>query len=77
MIRAMVLLGIDADRWSPIDPLVALAWAVHGEAKPRQNTVNPPLPAARLDLLRAHWLNQTGAQLDVAFSAALLPTPLP
>ena len=77
MIRAMVLLGIDADRWSPIDPLVALAWGVHGEAKPRQNTVNPPLPAARLDVLRAHWLNQTPAQLDAAFSAGLLPTPLP
>jgi Ferritin-like len=77
MIRSMVLLGIDADRWPAIDPLVALAWAVHGEAKPRQNTVNPPLPAARLGLLRAHWLSQTPAQLDVAFSAALLPMPLP
>jgi hypothetical protein len=73
MIRSMTLLGIDADRWSAIDPLVALAWAVHGEARPRQNTVNPPLPAARLDVLRAHWLAQTPAQLDVAFSAALLP----
>ena len=27
IIRAMTLLGIDADRWNAIDPLVALAWA--------------------------------------------------
>ena len=77
IIRAMTELGIDADRWNAIDRLVTLACGVHGEAKPRQNTVNPPLPAARLDVLRAHWLNQTPAQLDAAFSAGLLPTPLP
>ncbi len=75
--RAMVLLGIDADRWSAIDRLVALAWAIHAEAQPQQDTHNPPLPESRLVALRAHWLTRTDDQLDEAFSAGDFPTPVP
>lgn len=77
MIRAMTVLDIDADRWQAIHPLVALAWAIHAEARPRQNTVNPPLPAARLTTLRSHWLTRTPDQLDDAFSVAPFPPPVP
>ena len=44
IIRAMTMLGIDADRWNAIDRLVALAWAIHAEAQPTQDADNPPLP---------------------------------
>jgi hypothetical protein len=77
IIRAMVLLGIDAERWSAINRLVALAWEIHADAQPQQDTHNPPLPESRLVALRAHWLTRTDDQLDEAFSAGDFPPPVP
>lgn len=77
IIRSMTLLGIDAARWSAIDRLVALGWAVQAEAQPTQDATNPPLAQARLVALRAHWLTRTDDELDEAFSAGGLPTPVP
>jgi len=76
IIRAMTVLDVDAERWQAIDRLVALAWAVHAEAQPTQDTANPPLPEARLAALRAHWLTRTSDQLDDAFSVFPFPAPV-
>jgi hypothetical protein len=76
IIRAMTVLDIDPERWQAIDRLVALAWAVHAEAQPAQDTANPPLPEARLVALRAHWLTRTPDQLDDAFSVFPFPAPV-
>jgi hypothetical protein len=77
ILRAMTLLGIDADRWNAIDRLVGLAWAIHAETQPTQDATNPPLPAARLDALRAHWLARSPDELDAAFSVFPFPQPVP
>ncbi|WP_448624577.1 ferritin-like domain-containing protein [Geodermatophilus sp. URMC 64] len=77
ILRAMTLLGIDADRWNAIDRFVGLAWAIHAEAQPVQDTNNPPLPQARLAALRAHWLALGPDQLDDAFSVFPFPPPVP
>jgi len=77
LLRAMTLLGIDADRWNALDRLVALAWAIHAEAQPVQDAHNPPLPEARLAALRAHWLALGPDQLDAAFSVFPFPQPVP
>ncbi|MGH3926513.1 MAG: hypothetical protein ACRDTT_27230, partial [Pseudonocardiaceae bacterium] len=67
IIRAMILLDIDAGEWAEISRLVALAWAIHAAARPRQDTHNPPLPDSRLAELRAIWLAASTEQLDAAF----------
>jgi hypothetical protein len=77
MIRAMTVLGVDADRWDAIDRLLALAWAIHAEAQPMQDTMNPRLSAARLVALRAHWLSLSPDDLDDAFSVFPFPQPVP
>lgn len=77
IIRAMTLLGIDADRWAAIDRLLGLAWAIHAEAQPLQDTVNPQLPEARLVALRAHWLTRSDDEMDAAFSVFPFPPPVP
>ncbi len=77
IIRAMVVLGIDADRWRSIGAHVALAWAVQSEARPRQNRHNTPLPAARLATLRTVWLARTEDEIDAAFASGPIPAPVP
>jgi hypothetical protein len=77
IIRAMTVLGIDADRWNAIDRLAALAWAIHAEAQPMQDTMNPRLPEQRLAALRAHWLGLDPDELDEAFSLFPFPAPVP
>jgi hypothetical protein len=75
IIRATTLLGIDTDRWNAIDRLVALGWAIHAEAQPTQDAANPPLPQARLAVLRADWLARTPDELDAAFDGFPFPPP--
>jgi hypothetical protein len=77
IIRAMTVLDIDADRWNAIDRLVALAWAIHAESQPRQDTRNPAPPQARLTALRTHWLALSPDKLDDAFDAFPFPPPAP
>jgi hypothetical protein len=77
IIRAMTVLGIDADRWNAIDRLAGLAWAIHAEAQPMQDTMNPRLPEQRLAALRAHWLALDPDELDEAFSDFPFPAPVP
>jgi hypothetical protein len=73
LIRAMVVLGIDAAEWEAIDPLVALAWAIQSEAKPLQDTQNPRLETTRLETLRGVWLSKDAAALDAAFDSYPYP----
>jgi Ferritin-like len=73
IIRAMVLLEIDATRWTELDRLVGLAWAIHAKAIPIQDTHNPPLPEATLTALRARWLAHTQDKLDTAFDSSPFP----
>ena len=77
IIRAMTVLGVHADRWNAIDRLVALAWAIHAEAQPTQDAVNPPLNQERLVALRASWLARTPDELDSAFDAFPFPPLAP
>lgn len=65
--RAMMLLGIDAGRWTQLLSFVALAWAIQSEARPQQDTHNPPMDAARLQVLRNAWLPRNLDELDTSF----------
>jgi hypothetical protein len=73
LVRAMVLLGLDAEEWTAIDRFVALAWAIQSEARPTQDTHNPPLGEARLEELRGVWLAKDPAALDRAFDSFPYP----
>jgi hypothetical protein len=77
ILRAMMVLDIDADRWQAIGGHVALAWAIQSEARPRQGRHNPPLPPARLATLRTHWLARTDDEIDAAFASGPRPAPIP
>ncbi|MEA2441115.1 MAG: hypothetical protein QOH76_2539 [Thermoleophilaceae bacterium] len=77
IIRALVLLGADEQRWLRMDRNVALAWAIQNEARPADDTEdNPPLPEERLKALRAAWLVLDADQLDTAFDNDPLPPRL-
>lgn len=67
--RAMVVLDIDAARWTTIGKHTALAWAIQSEARPRQGTHNPPMAPTRLAVLRSHWLALSDDDIDAAFAA--------
>ncbi|WP_079129500.1 hypothetical protein [Streptomyces sp. F-3] len=71
--RAMMLLGIDTDRWRRMAPLLAFAWAVQNTALPAMDEVNPPLPADTLRRLACTWLPTNTRQLDAAFQS--FPAP--
>lgn len=73
IIRAQVLLGIDAERWTEIDRYVGLAWAIQSEAQPVQDTHNPGLAADRLETLRKRWLARTPEEIDDAFDSVPFP----
>jgi hypothetical protein len=65
--RAMVFTGIDAARWTQLLSFIALAWAIQSEARPVQDTHNPPMDAARLQTLRDAWLPRNPDELDNNF----------
>ncbi|MET8573048.1 hypothetical protein [Streptomyces sp. NPDC004783] len=71
--RAMMLLGIDTDRWRRTAPLLAFAWAVQNTALPAMDAVNPPLPADILRGFARTWLPTNPRQLDAAFQS--FPAP--
>jgi hypothetical protein len=77
ILRAMIVLDIDAARWQAIGRHVALAWAVQSEARPRQGLHNTPLPPARLVALRTFWLARTDDETDAAFASGPRPAPVP
>jgi hypothetical protein len=74
IIRAQVVLGIDADRWTEIDRCLGLAWAIQSEAQPVQGTAaNPPLDPARVATLRDRWMARTPEEIDEAFDSVPYP----
>lgn len=75
--RAMVLLEIEADVWMAINRLIGLGWAVQSQARPVQDTHNPPLDPVQLMELRVHWGAMTGDELDAAFDSFPLPPAQP
>lgn len=77
VLRAKMLLGVDAQRWREVAPLVGFAWAVQSVARPSNVTVNPPLPHRTLRRLAAGWLHRTPERLDHDFqSFPYPPAPL-
>jgi hypothetical protein len=74
IIRAVIFLGIDAAEWGAVDRLVGLAWAIHSEATPVQDTRNPGLSQERLEELRGVWLGKSLEELDDAFDSFPFPT---
>ena len=76
IVRATIMVGIDARRWTEIDRYVALAWAIQSEAKPVQDTENPGLSEERLQALRDTWLRRDLDELDAALDSVPYPTTL-
>jgi hypothetical protein len=76
IVRATIMLGIDAQRWTEIARYVALAWAIQSEAKPVQDTENPGLSEERLQDFRDTWLRRDLDELDAAFDSFPYPTTL-
>jgi hypothetical protein len=72
-IMAMTFLGVDAVRWTLIDPLVGLAWHLQSIAKPAQDIVNPPQDPALILQLKQLWLVRTPAQIEEAFESVPYP----
>ena len=73
IVRATIMLGIDAERWTEIDRYVALAWAIQSEAKPVQDTENPGLSEERLQAFRETWLGRDLDEIDAAFDSFPYP----
>ncbi|WP_229923905.1 hypothetical protein [Streptomyces capillispiralis] len=67
--RAMMLHGIDAERWRGTAPVLAFAWAVQNTARPAMDEVNPPLPHRTVHRLARTWLPLTTRRLDRAFQS--------
>lgn len=75
IIRAQVVLGIDADRWTEIDRCLGLGWAIQSEAQPVQRVAepNPPMAPERVTTLRERWMARTPEQIDDAFDSIPYP----
>jgi hypothetical protein len=73
IIQANLLLGIDAQRWRPIDNLLGLGWGIQSIAKPAMDHVNPPLPRRVLEHQRRFWLSRSLSQLNTAFESFPYP----
>ncbi|MFD7256568.1 hypothetical protein [Streptomyces sp. NPDC059874] len=73
VMRATMLLGIDAGRWAHLAPLNAFGCAVQLEADPDLEHVNAPLPDRTVRRLAAHWLHRGVRQLDVDFQSFPYP----
>jgi hypothetical protein len=65
--RAMMLLGIDAERWRRTAPPLAFAWALQNTALPEMDEINPPLPGRTVRSLAERWLTRNTRQLDRDF----------
>lgn len=74
--RAMVLLGVDASRWTAIDPLVGLGWAVQSIAQPAPDAVNPPLDRRTARKLIRQWRHRDANELDIAFDSFPYPADI-
>jgi hypothetical protein len=77
ILRAQIFLGIDAQRWRRIDPMVGLGWALQSIAKPSQTDPNPPLPRDVVRRQSRKWLSMSGAELDRAFMSQPYPEDIP
>lgn len=67
-IRAVELVGGDAERWLMVNRNVGLAWAIQSEARPQEDRPdNPGLPSDRLAALREEWTAMSFDELDAAF----------
>jgi hypothetical protein len=71
--RAMTMLDISPRRWRRIDELVGMAWAVQSIAKPRPETLNPPLDRHIARSLHRQWSRMTPDELDTAFDSFPFP----
>jgi hypothetical protein len=71
--RAMMLLGVDTERWESIATYNALAWAIQTVAKPDLRKVNPALPRVTVARLAANWLPRSPRQLDADFQSFPYP----
>lgn len=72
--RAMMLLGIDKQRWASVATFNAFAWALQTVAKPNLRAVNPPLPRLTVARLAATWLPRFPEQLDADFQSFPYPS---
>ncbi|MEZ0090176.1 hypothetical protein [Streptacidiphilus sp. EB129] len=63
-IRGMQMLGIHADEWARIDPMLGLAWEIQSIVKPPTDTLMPGLPESVLKPLRRKWLHMSPADID-------------
>ncbi|MFB4313821.1 hypothetical protein [Actinomadura sp. 21ATH] len=78
VIRAQVLLGIDAGWWSAVDRLVGYGWAAQSLAQPvKDSPENPGLPARTDAALKRAWLPRSPRELDAAFQSFPYPSDLP
>ena len=76
--RAVVLLGGDANRWLHLNRCMGLSWAIQTEADPENdNSNNPGLPADRLDVLRNAWMSLSTERLEWAFATHRFRAPTP
>jgi hypothetical protein len=75
IIRAQVVLGIAADRWTEIDRCLGLGWAIQSEAQPVQQVAapNPPLAPERVAALCERWMARTPEAIDDAFDSIPFP----
>ncbi|MFD8309098.1 hypothetical protein ACFV29_43335 [Streptomyces sp. NPDC059690] len=72
-LRAMMLLGIDRERWAEIAPLQGFAWALQSIARPASQTVNPPLPRKVVFEQASYWLRRSAMELDSDFQSVPFP----
>jgi hypothetical protein len=73
LLRAMMFLGIDRQRWGEMDPRIGFGWAVQTVAHPDEYAVNPPLPHRTVRRLAASWLSRTPERLDIDFQSFPYP----
>jgi hypothetical protein len=73
LIRGGTLLGVSADRWERLDPLVGLGWATQSLMRPALDRDNPPTPQRTAERLIRSWQRRTPRQMDTAFDAFPYP----
>ena len=73
ILRGMMFLGIDAQRWARLDPLIGYGWALQSIAKPDHRNVNPGLPSAQVQSLALSWLPRDVNRLDLDFRSYPYP----
>jgi hypothetical protein len=73
-LRAMMLVGVDRERWREFAPVNAFTWAVQATALPDTEHVNPPLPPGTVRRLAMSWLPRRIERLDRDFQSSPAPT---